>query len=141
MSKFVKKCKTPGYFCSLSFLFGIFILLLVFLAGCSRSQEGTKIDVIINDQTIAAGKQLYMSNCGMCHGENGDGNGAASKMLNPKPRNHTDRKYMETLSNERLFSIIRNGGVVVGMPTMPASPRLNDDEIKNLIAFIRSIGK
>jgi cytochrome c1 len=31
--------------------------------------------------------------------------------------------------------------VVIGMPTMPANPHLRDEEIKNLIAFIRSIEK
>jgi len=116
-------------------------LTVIAAVGCNRSQENTPIEVVMNDQTIAAGRQLYLSNCAMCHGERGDGNGVVSKMLNPKPRDHTDKKYMETLSNERLFSIIKNGGVVIGMPTMPANPHLRDEEIKNLIAFIRSIEK
>ena len=36
---------------------------------------------------LEKGKAAYTVNCLMCHGDQGDGNGVAGAMMNPKPRN------------------------------------------------------
>lgn len=41
-------------------------------------------------ELIAAGKQLYTTNCASCHNETGAGGGPASIGLNPAPRNFTN---------------------------------------------------
>lgn len=38
-------------------------------------------------ELIAYGKKLFSTNCAMCHGAEGKGDGAAGAGLNPKPRN------------------------------------------------------
>ncbi|HEY3997508.1 MAG TPA: cytochrome c [Candidatus Xenobia bacterium] len=54
-----------------------------------------KISIPTDAADIAAGKALFAKNCASCHGPNGEGNGPAGMMLDPKPRNyHTDKfKY------------------------------------------------
>lgn len=37
-------------------------------------------------QLIEKGKAAYATNCEMCHGSKGDGNGPAGAAMNPKPR-------------------------------------------------------
>lgn len=36
---------------------------------------------------VEKGKAAYTANCLICHGDKGDGNGAAGAAMNPKPRN------------------------------------------------------
>lgn len=43
-----------------------------------------------NPDLIAKGKDLYNTNCASCHGETGEGNGAAGLTLIPPPRNFVD---------------------------------------------------
>lgn len=38
-------------------------------------------------EIVAYGQKLYQTNCAMCHGAEGKGDGAAGAGLNPKPRN------------------------------------------------------
>lgn len=38
-------------------------------------------------EMIAKGKTAYATQCLMCHGEKGDGNGPAGAVMKPKPRN------------------------------------------------------
>jgi mono/diheme cytochrome c family protein len=89
------------------------------------------------------GKEKYMENmrCSACHGDSGKGDGPAAFALNPKPRNYTDCAVMSKKSDAELFKVIKEGGPAVGLsPLMaPFGSQLNDKEVWNVVAFIRSI--
>lgn len=90
----------------------------------------------------AKGKVLYDMYCVSCHGASGRGDGPAAAILSPRPRDHTNRAYMDTLTDEYLANIIRKGGAALGRsPTMPPAKTLTDDDIGDLIARIRSLAQ
>jgi mono/diheme cytochrome c family protein len=87
-----------------------------------------------------AGEKLYQIRCAPCHGPDGKAATPTAQALMPKPRDHTDRAYMNQLSTEYLAKIIKNGGPAVGKsPVMPAQTDLNDQQIQDLIAFVRTL--
>ncbi|MBT3352637.1 MAG: cytochrome c [Nitrospinaceae bacterium] len=90
-----------------------------------------------------AGKANYQRFCAGCHGINGKGDGPSSQMLNPKPRDHTNAKYMKNLSDEHIFKAIKMGGAGVGKSfSMPSwGGQLSDKDIENIVAFIRTLSK
>jgi mono/diheme cytochrome c family protein len=87
------------------------------------------------------GKEVYDQLCWRCHGRLGKSDGPVSDAMNPRPRDLTDRLYMSTVSDEDLLNVIKYGGDAVGKsPAMMAFKEvLNDDDIKDLIAFIRTL--
>lgn len=88
-----------------------------------------------------AGKEKYDTLCFVCHGTSGKGDGVAAAGLPVKPRNHTNGDYMNAQSNQRLFDVIKKGGPAVGLDKNmpPWGGSLSDQEIKNIIAYIRSL--
>lgn len=55
-------------------------------------------------------------------------------------RDLADAAYMRTLSDHYLFQIIKQGGANLGKPGMPSwGQELTDQEIDDLVAFIRSL--
>src|SRR5215831_7780490 len=68
-----------------------------------------------------AGRALYQQYCSTCHGAQGKGDGPAASALNPRPRDHTDGRYMNALSDAHLKQVISEGGAAVQRsPLMPA---------------------
>jgi mono/diheme cytochrome c family protein len=90
-----------------------------------------------------AGKLKYDANCVGCHGATGKGDGPAAAALNPKPGDFTNGKAMKALSDKFLFDIIKDGGAAVKKaPIMPGSgKKFNDQEISDIVAYIRSLAK
>ena len=88
-----------------------------------------------------AGKTIFDNNCVACHGFAGKGDGAGVSGLNPKPRDLTNGSYINALSDQYLFDVIKNGGWgVKKSPLMPAwGHALRDKEIWNLVTYIRSL--
>ena len=86
---------------------------------------------------VAAGKQVYLARCALCHGPEGKGDGPASAALNPKPRNHTDGTYMNSRTDEQLLQVIRNGKG--GMPAWKAV--LSEQEIQSVLKYVRTLAK
>ena len=88
-----------------------------------------------------AGRADYQTLCSSCHGTEGAGDGPVAATLDPKPAKHSDGAFMNTLSDEYLFSVIKEGGAAVGKSAMmaPWGGTVTDEQIRNLIAFIRSL--
>ena len=87
-----------------------------------------------------AGGKLYQARCAVCHGPDGKAATPTAQALTPKPRDHTDGAYMNPLSNEHLAKVIKNGGPAVGKSQiMPAHADLNDQQIEDIMAFVRTL--
>jgi len=103
--------------------------------------------IVVSTRNLAAeqgdperGKAWFLFGCMACHGEMGKGDGPASKSFNPLPRNLTDAQYMQGLTDDYLFNVIKSGGGAFQKPNMPGwSHLLKDEEIWNLIAYIRTL--
>jgi mono/diheme cytochrome c family protein len=92
-------------------------------------------------QNQTDGKNLYTTYCTACHGEKGKGDGVAAKGLPAKPADHSNGAIMSQLSDKYLIEVISKGGSGVGKSAfMPAwGSSLNDKQIRDIVAFIRSI--
>lgn len=85
--------------------------------------------------------EKFIALCAPCHGSAGDGNGPAAPAMDPKPRNFMDGKAMNGRTDAQLMNVIKNGGQAEKFsPFMLAfAGQLSDSEIKEMIAFIRSL--
>ncbi len=101
-----------------------------------RSAEDASAKAVIRPAA-----ELYATSCSSCHGPRGGGDGPLSAGLVPKPAKHADGAYMNALSNDHIFKVIKEGGSSVGKSaTMaPWGPSMSDDEIHGLVAFVRSL--
>lgn len=91
----------------------------------------------------AKGKGLFNQQCGGCHGLTGKGDGVAAAALNPKPSDLTNKAYMAGLKDQYLFDLIQKGGAAMGKsPLMPPlGSKLKDGDIRDVIAYVRSLAK
>ena len=87
-------------------------------------------------ESLAKGKKVYGIDCAMCHGEKGDAKGdMASDMKNVT--DFTDPDALKNRTDGELFYVIRHGKGE--MP--PEGDRAKDDDIWNLVNYIRSLAK
>jgi mono/diheme cytochrome c family protein len=85
------------------------------------------------------GKSLYAAQCLMCHGKVGDGNGPVGKALSPKPKAFVAGSLSP---DPLLFKVIKFGGKANGLSKdMDAYPALSDQQIWDLIAYIKTLAK
>jgi mono/diheme cytochrome c family protein len=90
---------------------------------------------------VARGAAHYKMLCATCHGEDGCTAGPGAAGLDPQPAHHCDGGYMNKLSDDHLFKVIKEGGAAVGKsPLMaPWGGALSDDQIRDVVAFVRSL--
>jgi mono/diheme cytochrome c family protein len=127
----------------------LFTLGNALLAGCGSKSEQTSEGTSASQtqtQTPAAssapvasdvdeGAKIYAEKCSVCHGANGKGDGPGGAALNPKPRDHTDGKYMNTRTDDELLAVLHNG-----KGAMPAwKGVLTDDQMKAVLKHVRSL--
>jgi mono/diheme cytochrome c family protein len=89
---------------------------------------------------IARGKDLYVRYCSGCHGEDGRGE---AKTFRPSVGNLAVKDLMDQVSDEYLFTVIKNGGAAVGKnAAMPAwGKQLADQDVWNVIGFVRTLSR
>ena len=93
-----------------------------------------KNPISANAVSITCGKALFQTNCALCHGASGQGDGPAGAVLNPKPTNlremagqHSDGDFAWKIAN--------------GRGPMPAwKSVLQENQIWDLVNFIQSLG-
>ena len=92
---------------------------------------------------VARGAAKYKELCATCHGEDGCTPGPGAAGLVPQPAHHCDGNYMNNLTDEHIFKVIKEGGASVGKsPLMaPWGGALSDDQIHDVVAFVRSLAK
>jgi high-affinity iron transporter len=88
---------------------------------------------------LERGQTLYKANCAACHGDTGRGDGPAAGALKPPPRDHTDRAYMSTITDEDLAKVIQIGGVLKNKPLMPGNPQIKGADLEAIVAYVRSL--
>ena len=108
-------------------------------------QEFLKLQnpVPLSDKTLKAAETIYQLSgkpitCKTCHGEKGDGIAESGFESTPPPRNFTCAETMKALPDGQLFWIIRNGSPKT---SMFAFPSLSDDQVWQLIHYIRQFSK
>lgn len=81
----------------------------------------------------------YTNFCSSCHGPDGKADTAMGKALNPKPRNFTLATWQDSVNDERIAKVVKEGGASVGLsPLMaPWGALLNEAEIKDMVKKIR----
>jgi mono/diheme cytochrome c family protein len=92
---------------------------------------------------LKAGERLYFGkggqhDCASCHGKAGDGDGELAKLFETKPRNLACSQMMQTISDGQLFWIIKYGSPAT---VMPASARLGDTQIWQIVLYLRQLSQ
>lgn len=108
-------------------IFKALLLAIVVIGGFAFS----------GDSAFAAGVDIYKQNCLLCHGEKGDGQGPMAQGLTPKPADFTDKEHMAKDTDEELIEAIKMGKG----PMPPFGGTLSDQEIKDVLQYIRQFAK
>lgn len=114
-------------------LFVVGVVSAILLAGARTGSA----------QDLAAAKQNYDRFCAVCHGKTGKGDGPGGMTLSTHPRDFTDCARMKTMSDETLFTAIKEGGPAVQLSKdmQPWKDGMDDEEIHGLVAYVRTFCK
>src|ERR1035437_1479626 len=99
---------------------------------------GQKNPVKPTEKSRARARDIYGIDCAICHGNTGNGKTDLAKDMELTLGDWTDAKTLAATSDDDLFKVIRNGKGK--MPPEEVS-RAKDDEVWNLILYIRSLSK
>ena len=111
--------------------------------ACSKGGD-SKPQVAVSDAAKKEADEIWKGRCVTCHGEQGDGNGPAGAMLNPKPRNFTDAAWHKTVDDAQVAKAIVEGGAAVGKSAlMTPNPDLKDKKevVDALVIKLRGMAK
>jgi cytochrome c553 len=101
------------------------ILLLLLLAGRMQAADT---------------KELWDKNCASCHGKDGRGDTKMGKKVEVK--DYTDPKFQAEFKDDKALKTIKEGITDKGKERMkPYADKFSDEEIKGLIAHIRTFKK
>ena len=89
-------------------------------------------------ESVAAGKQTYVRRCASCHAASGEG-GPGNDLI-PAAPSLVDAQWDHGSSDGEIFDSIKNG-VGPDFNMVPFKDTLKDEEIWNVVNYLRSIAK
>ncbi len=92
------------------------------------------------DPSVHPGKAIYVTSCSSCHGPNGEGLDGLGKAF-------TTSAFVANSSDKELMTMIKMGRPIwdaanttgLDMPSKGGNPALSDDELNEIIGYMRSI--
>jgi mono/diheme cytochrome c family protein len=87
------------------------------------------------DISVARGKDLFQTQCAMCHGEKGKGKGTLATEMNIAPPDFTNPEILTKRTDGELFAIIGKGST----PMPGESKRLTARQTWDLVNFLRAV--
>jgi len=130
---------TNAIFCAAAAVWALAVGAAALSAQAPKSNAAKmKNPVKATSESIEAGKTAYNKYCKFCHGEDATGNGK----LAPKdthPPNLIDAKWDHGSTDGEIFENIKDGiGPKFDMKPMKA--KMKDDDIWNVVNYLRSLG-
>ena len=133
-------------------LFAISLILILALAGCGGDEPeptatpapaeptATPVPQVVGD--AEAGKEVFMSICIACHGPDAKGLPGLGKSLHP-----SDSEFIRGKTDDELVKFIMVGRTPddplnttgVGMPAKGGNPAITEQQLYDVVAFIRSL--
>lgn len=91
-----------------------------------------------SDESMASGGEIFATNCALCHGETGEGDGPAASALAVPPADlHED--HVQVLTDGALFYIISHSSPESPMPAW--EDVLDEDERWHVVNFLRTFAE
>jgi mono/diheme cytochrome c family protein len=88
-------------------------------------------------ESIASGKKAYGTDCAMCHGKTGAGDGDLAVDMKLKLKDYRDPVTLKDMSDGEMYTIILNGkGQMTG-----EEGRLKEQQIWSVVNYVRSLAK
>ena len=81
------------------------------------------------------GEAIYTANCMACHGQKADGKGPAAAALKPRPTDFTKADWWSGHDDGAIKALIKSGKPGT---SMMGFPQLNDKQLDDLVAWMRS---
>lgn len=82
---------------------------------------------------------LWSAQCAKCHGPDGAGKTKVGQKL--KVKDYSDPKVQAELTDDAMAAAIKNGVTENGKERMKAFSDLSGDDVKALVAYVRSLKK
>lgn len=124
-----------------SFLFLPALLMSAFVAMTNPQSMLQHADAYRQAQKTDSqvlGKKIYSRDCAMCHGNDGSGRTDLARDMHLILPDWTDQKTLVNTPDDYLLRVIRTGK---GKMPPEESARAKDEDVKNMIAYIRSFSK
>lgn len=129
-------------------LVGLGVLLLAACGSGSTSSDANEIGTLapvpaefagkanpLGPDAAGEGAEIFRTNCEMCHGPQGHGDGPAGGSLDPKPKNLA--LLQESAGDDYLYWRIHDGKPGTSMVAWKGI--LSEEQIWQLVSFIRTL--
>ena len=92
-----------------------------------------------SDDSVKAGRSVYVRFCASCHGRQGKGDGTGAPK-GSKPGNLVTGQWKHGGSDAEIFKTIKEG-IGPAFEMKPQAEKLSDDDIWNTVNFLRDLAK